>query len=163
MKVVLTSEGSDETLAGCSRYAASASYKRRWKTFFPTRSFTGRSWDFPPLGGWLAGAQLDSIEELLLEPRSMNRRFFERADVERLFGEHRSHYSDRYDRIWRLFNLELWHRVCLEGESHEWTPTCTSKIASHRVRAVIRSSARGPVFTFRARLPPCEFVWRGAR
>jgi asparagine synthase (glutamine-hydrolysing) len=77
---------------------------------------------FPtPWSGWLAGAQLDSIEELLLEPRSMNRRFLERAAVERLFGEHRAHYRDHYDRIWRLFNLELWHRVCLEGESHEWT------------------------------------------
>lgn len=77
---------------------------------------------FPtPWSGWLAGAQLDAIERLLLEPRSMNRGFFERAAVERLFREHRARYRDHYDRIWRLLNLELWHRVCLEGESHEWT------------------------------------------
>ena len=76
---------------------------------------------FPtPWSGWLAGAQLDTIEHLLLEPRSMNRGFFERAAVEKLFNEHRAHYRDHYDRIWRLLNLELWHRVCLEGDSHDW-------------------------------------------
>jgi asparagine synthase (glutamine-hydrolysing) len=76
---------------------------------------------FPtPWSGWLAGPQLDEIENLLLEPRSMNRGFFKRAAVEELFREHRARYRDHYDRIWRLLNLELWHRVCLEGESHEW-------------------------------------------
>ncbi|MGA7928923.1 MAG: asparagine synthase (glutamine-hydrolyzing) [Candidatus Sulfotelmatobacter sp.] len=76
---------------------------------------------FPtPWSGWLAGAQLDEIESLLLEPRSMSRGFFRPAAVEKLFREHRARYRDHYDRIWRLLNLELWHRVCLEGESHEW-------------------------------------------
>jgi asparagine synthase (glutamine-hydrolysing) len=76
---------------------------------------------FPtPWSGWLAGSQLDEIENLLLEPRSMNRGFFKRAAVEKLFREHRARYRDHYDRIWRLLNLEIWHRVCLEGESHEW-------------------------------------------
>ncbi|MFZ1999915.1 MAG: asparagine synthase C-terminal domain-containing protein, partial [Candidatus Sulfotelmatobacter sp.] len=76
---------------------------------------------FPtPWSGWLAGAQLDAIEHLLLEPRSMSRGFFRRPAVEKLFREHRARYRDHCDRIWRLLNLELWHRVCLEGESHEW-------------------------------------------
>lgn len=77
---------------------------------------------FPtPWSGWLAGAQLDSIEQLLLESRSMNRGLFKRTAVEKLFREHRARYRDHYDRIWRLLNLELWQRVCLEGESHEHT------------------------------------------
>ena len=76
---------------------------------------------FPtPWSGWLAGAQLDSIEQMLLEPRSLGRGFFQRDAVEKLFREHRARYRDHYDRIWRLLNLELWHRVCLENESHEW-------------------------------------------
>jgi asparagine synthase (glutamine-hydrolysing) len=76
---------------------------------------------FPtPWSGWLAGPQLDSIERMLLEPRSMNRGYFQRAAVERLFREHRARYRDHYDRIWRLLNLELWHRICLEQESHHW-------------------------------------------
>jgi asparagine synthase (glutamine-hydrolysing) len=74
---------------------------------------------FPtPWSRWLAGPQLDVIRELLLEPRSMDRELFQHSAVARLFEEHRSGYCDHYDRIWRLLNLELWHRVCLEKEDH---------------------------------------------
>jgi asparagine synthase (glutamine-hydrolysing) len=75
---------------------------------------------FPtPFSRWLAGPQLDVIRNLLLEPRSMERGLFQPSTIERLFDEHRSGYRDHYDRIWRLLNLELWHRVCLEKEEHE--------------------------------------------
>jgi asparagine synthase (glutamine-hydrolysing) len=75
---------------------------------------------FPtPFSRWLAGPQLDVIRKLLLEPRSIDRGLFQRDAVERLFDEHRTGYRDHYDRIWRLLNLELWQRVCLEKEEHE--------------------------------------------
>jgi asparagine synthase (glutamine-hydrolysing) len=75
---------------------------------------------FPtPWSGWLAGPQLDVIQNMLLEPRSMARGLFKRKAVQSLFQEHRSRYRDHYDRIWRLLNLELWQRVCIEGESHD--------------------------------------------
>jgi asparagine synthase (glutamine-hydrolysing) len=75
---------------------------------------------FPtPWSGWLAGPRLESVRDLLLEPRSLDRGFFRREALEKLFDEHRAKYRDHYDRIWRLLNLELWHRVCLEDESHE--------------------------------------------
>lgn len=75
---------------------------------------------FPtPWSRWLAGPQLKVIRDLLLEPRSMERGFFKRAAVERLFEEHRAGYRDHYDRIWRLLNLELWHRACLEKEEYK--------------------------------------------
>jgi asparagine synthase (glutamine-hydrolysing) len=75
---------------------------------------------FPtPWSGWLAGPRLETIRAMLLEPRSLDRGYFRREAIERLFDEHRSKHRDNYDRIWRLLNLELWHRVCLEGETHE--------------------------------------------
>ena len=75
---------------------------------------------FPtPWSRWLGGPRLDWIRSLLLEPRSIERELFERSAVEKLFEEHRSGYRDHYDRIWRLLNLELWQRVCLEKEEHE--------------------------------------------
>jgi asparagine synthase (glutamine-hydrolysing) len=75
---------------------------------------------FPtPWSRWLAGPQLEVICNLLLEPRSMERELFQRSAVQRLFDEHRLGYRDHYDRIWRLLNLELWHRVCLEKEEHQ--------------------------------------------
>ncbi len=75
---------------------------------------------FPtPWSGWLAGPRLETIRETLLEPRSLNRGYFRREAIEKLFAEHRAKHRDNYDRIWRLLNLELWHRVCLESESHD--------------------------------------------
>ena len=73
---------------------------------------------FPtPWSGWLRGTRLDSIEAMLMEPRSIDRGYFRRDAIQKLFHEHRAKHRDNYDRIWRLLNLELWHRVCLEGES----------------------------------------------
>lgn len=75
---------------------------------------------FPtPWSRWLAGPQLNVIRDLLLEPRSLDRGLFKRAAIERLFEEHRSGHRDHYDRIWRLLNLELWHRSCLEKEEYK--------------------------------------------
>ncbi len=74
---------------------------------------------FPtPWSGWLAGSRLESIRDMLLEPRSLQRGYFRRDAIKRLFEEHRAKHRDNYDRIWRLLNLEVWHRVCLEGEPH---------------------------------------------
>lgn len=74
---------------------------------------------FPtPWSGWLAGPRLETIREMLLEPRSLDRGYFRREAIDTLFNEHRAKHRDNYDRIWRLLNLELWHRVCLEGEAH---------------------------------------------
>jgi asparagine synthase (glutamine-hydrolysing) len=74
---------------------------------------------FPtPWSGWLAGPRLEMIRAMLLEPRSLDRGYFRRESIERLFDEHRAKHRDNYDRIWRLLNLEMWHRVCLEDEPH---------------------------------------------
>jgi asparagine synthase (glutamine-hydrolysing) len=86
---------------------------------------------FPtPWSGWLAGPRLESIRQMLLEPRSLDRGYFRREAVEQLFNEHRDKHRDNYDRIWRLLNLELWHRVCLEGEAHDEVSDPSLKMAS---------------------------------
>jgi asparagine synthase (glutamine-hydrolysing) len=73
---------------------------------------------FPtPWSYWLNGAQLDAIEQLLLEPRSIARRLFRPDGLRQVFGEHRHKRRDHADRIWRLLNLELWQRVFIDGES----------------------------------------------
>jgi len=72
---------------------------------------------FPtPWAYWLGGAQLDQLEHLLLEPRTLERRYFRPEAVKALFAEHRAGARDHGNRIWRLLNLELWQRVCLENE-----------------------------------------------
>jgi len=86
---------------------------------------------FPtPWSGWLMGPRLETIREVLLEPRSLNRGYFRRDSIEKLFNEHRAKHRDNYDRIWRLLNLELWHRVCLEGEAHDEIGELPARMAS---------------------------------
>lgn len=97
--------------------------KKAMEGLLPDSIIYRKKLGFPtPWSNWLAGSQLDSVAKLLLEPRSLQRGFFERSAIEKLFCEHRSGYRDHCDRIWRLLNLELWQRVCLEGESHERIP-----------------------------------------
>jgi len=76
-----------------------------------------RKMGFPtPWAYWLAGPQLETLEHLLLEPRTAERGQFRAASVRKLFAEHRAGHRDHGNRIWRLLNLELWQRVCLEGD-----------------------------------------------
>jgi asparagine synthase (glutamine-hydrolysing) len=90
---------------------------------------------FPtPWSGWLAGPQMDFIEQTLLEPRSLSRGLFKKNAIEVMFREHRAKYRDHYDRIWRLLNLELWHRVCLEKESHDFTASEPAMVQSAMTR-----------------------------
>lgn len=81
---------------------------RRKKMGFPT-----------PWAYWLAGSQLEDLERLLLEPRTLQRGLFRGEVVKRIFAEHRSLARDHGNRIWRLLNLELWLRVCIDGEFAE--------------------------------------------
>ena len=55
---------------------------------------------FPtPWSGWLTGRRLEAIRSLVLEPRSLQRGYFRREAIERLFDEHAARCSDHYDRI----------------------------------------------------------------
>jgi len=72
---------------------------------------------FPtPWDHWLAGPQLDDLQRLLLEPRTLARGLFRADAVKRLFAQHRTRRRDHGNRIWRLLSLELWQRVFLDGE-----------------------------------------------
>ena len=72
---------------------------------------------FPtPLQEWLGGPQLDVVERLLIEPRSVGRGLFKQAGLLTLFAQHRAKAKDHTDRIWRLLNLEIWHRVFIDGD-----------------------------------------------
>ncbi|MGH9469487.1 MAG: asparagine synthase-related protein, partial [Terriglobia bacterium] len=82
-----------------------ASIIHRKKMGFPT-----------PLRGWLAGPQVESVERLLLEERSLAWGLFRPEALRRLFAEQRAGVRDHYERIWRLLNLELWRRVFIDRD-----------------------------------------------
>jgi asparagine synthase (glutamine-hydrolysing) len=77
-----------------------------------------RKMGFPtPWSRWLEGEQLQELENLLLEPRSIHRNLFQPEGVRRIFAEHSKRARDNSNRIWRLLNLELWFRVFVDRDS----------------------------------------------
>ncbi len=77
-----------------------------------------RKMGFPtPWAGWLVGEQLQDLENLLLEPRSLQRNIFQSDAIRKIFAEHRARSRDNSTRIWRLLNLELWFRVFIDRGS----------------------------------------------
>ena len=78
---------------------------------------------FPtPWRAWLAGPALPEVEELLLSARAQARGLFNPDYLRRLFMEQKQRTTDHSDRLWRLLNLEIWHRVCIEGDAHSASP-----------------------------------------
>ena len=76
---------------------------------------------FPtPWAQWLAGETLDNVERRLLDSRSLDRGLFKTEAIQHLFTEHRARRRDHGNRIWRLLNLETWHRIFIDGEK-PWT------------------------------------------
>jgi asparagine synthase (glutamine-hydrolysing) len=72
---------------------------------------------FPtPWRTWLGGRWLGDVESVLLDPRSIDRGIFQRNALEMIFREQRAGAVDHSDRLWRLFNLELWQRIYLDAD-----------------------------------------------
>jgi asparagine synthase (glutamine-hydrolysing) len=75
---------------------------------------------FPtPWAFWVGGSSIDRLQEQLTAPRTLERGLFRADTIRRIFAEHRAGYRDHGNQIWRLLNLELWFRVCLELEPAE--------------------------------------------
>jgi asparagine synthase (glutamine-hydrolysing) len=72
---------------------------------------------FPtPWRTWLAGPWLGEVERMLLDPRSLQRGLFQPAALTGIFREQRAGVVDNSDRLWRLYNLELWHRIFVDAD-----------------------------------------------
>lgn len=67
-----------------------------------------------PLVHWMRNELKDLIMTVLLEPRTMQRGYFNPAGVRQLLDEHFRERRNHFGRIWRLLMFELWHRNYLE-------------------------------------------------
>ena len=68
-----------------------------------------------PIGAWLRGELRPWVEDLLLDPRSLERGYFDPEGVRRLLSEHLDGGADHTNRVWNLAVLELWHRSWVDG------------------------------------------------
>jgi len=88
------------------------------KDLLPSSIVYRKKMGFPtPWAYWLEGTTIDHIQEQLTEPRTLERGLFRPEAINRIIAEHRAGHRDHGNRIWRLLNLELWFRVCLEQAS----------------------------------------------
>jgi asparagine synthase (glutamine-hydrolysing) len=72
---------------------------------------------FPvPIGSWFRGDYRSVVEEHLLGERAASRGLFNRGFVKSLIDEHCFGRTDHSERLWALVNLEIWHRVYLDGD-----------------------------------------------
>ena len=76
----------------------------------------------------------DELLALLLEPRTLQRGYFDEVAVRRLVDEHLRGRFDRSSRIWQLLMFELWHRNFLEVRSAE-QPALPASVIEERVTA----------------------------
>jgi asparagine synthase (glutamine-hydrolysing) len=91
--------------------------KRALEDILPRDILYRKKMGFPtPWARWLQGEQLDEVEEMVTSERSQARGLFQVDALRGIFAEHRKQQRDHTDRIWRLMNLEMWHRVMIDGE-----------------------------------------------
>jgi asparagine synthase (glutamine-hydrolysing) len=67
-----------------------------------------------PLVHWIRCELKDLIMTVLLEPRTLQRGYFDHRGIRRLLDEHFAGKRMHTGRIWRLLMFELWHRNYLE-------------------------------------------------
>jgi asparagine synthase (glutamine-hydrolysing) len=72
---------------------------------------------FPvPFAHWTRAGWNETVRDVLLDRRARERGLFDHAAVDALLRDHAAGRTEGGDRIWSLFNLELWHRTFIDGE-----------------------------------------------
>jgi asparagine synthase (glutamine-hydrolysing) len=78
-----------------------------------------------PLVHWMRGELKDDLLPILLEPRTLERGYFNRQAVRTLLEEHRRGRRDHSAQIWALLMFELWHRNFLApATGQEFSKAC---------------------------------------
>ena len=74
-----------------------------------------------PLVHWMRNELKELVLTTLLEPRTLQRGYFNPKGVKQMLAEHFRGRRDHSARLWRLLIFELWHRNFLErlGTTHE--------------------------------------------
>jgi asparagine synthase (glutamine-hydrolysing) len=67
-----------------------------------------------PLGRWFREDLRELPSEILLDPRSTERGYMRRSEVERLIRQHQAGEGDHSLRLWVLLQLEMWQREVVD-------------------------------------------------
>lgn len=70
-----------------------------------------------PMVHWIRNELKQEFTQLLLEPRTIERGYFDRQALSAVLEEHFRGRRDHSSKLWRLLMFELWHRNFLEASS----------------------------------------------
>jgi asparagine synthase (glutamine-hydrolysing) len=70
----------------------------------------------PPDQSWYRGPTMDYIREILLDPRSLNRGYFQPTYIRRVLEEHVQGRVNHRLLIWSLLCFEWWNRLFMDGD-----------------------------------------------
>jgi asparagine synthase (glutamine-hydrolysing) len=91
--------------------------RQAMKDRLPAEILSRSKMGFPvPVGAWLRGAFRPLLDEYVLSERALARGLFRPEGLRRLVAEHMAGHARHEERLWMLMNLEIWHRIFLDGE-----------------------------------------------
>lgn len=67
-----------------------------------------------PVSRWFKRELKDYIREVLLDPKTLARPYFNEAEIRRLLDHHQKGKEDHGHRLWTLLMFELWHREFID-------------------------------------------------
>ncbi len=67
-----------------------------------------------PIQAWFAGALRPQLQEVLYDPAALQRSYFQKAAYVRLLDDHFAGRTSQPEIVWRLVNLEMWHRTFID-------------------------------------------------
>jgi asparagine synthase (glutamine-hydrolysing) len=80
-----------------------------------------------PLVHWFRQNPSPALLEILLEPKTIQRGYFNEREIRRRLSEHRQGVRDRSAEIWQLLIFELWHRNFLEPATHSHSQSASPR------------------------------------
>jgi asparagine synthase (glutamine-hydrolysing) len=90
--------------------------KKALKGILPDRVLRKRKHGFSvPIDPWFRGRLRAYTQEILLDPKTLNRGFFKEKTVERLLSDHLCGKEVYDTHLWLLLNFELWQRRFMDG------------------------------------------------
>lgn len=112
--------------------------RRAMKDLLPPEILSRRKMGFPvPVGAWLRGPYRHLLDEYVTGTRALERGLFDPDVVRALAESHVRGEANHAERLWSLINLELWHRIFLEGEE----PAALPELEAERVGARVLAGA----------------------
>ncbi|MBI2872228.1 MAG: asparagine synthase (glutamine-hydrolyzing) [Chloroflexi bacterium] len=91
--------------------------RRAMTSLLPPGIVTKKKQGFsPPDGSWYRGPTMAYIQEVLLDPRTLSRGYFQPEYVRKVVQEHLEGKVNHRLLIWSLLCFEWWNRIFLDGE-----------------------------------------------